>query len=155
MSTTSSGAATVWEWAENWLQTEHPGWRVHVTPVTTAYASSNGAGPKSGKLMERVTEGVDLTNEAFPYMNVRNGTIAGVPDSVLWRIGFTGELSYELHVPAGYGLGVWETLLDHGAHLGGAAVGGGAQRVLRLGEGHFIVGPGPAGPTPAVNAWSE
>ena len=78
MSTTSSGAATVWEWAENWLQTEHPDWRVHVTPVTTAYASMNVAGPQSRELLERVTEGVDLSNEAFPYMHVRTGTIAGV-----------------------------------------------------------------------------
>jgi sarcosine oxidase subunit alpha len=78
MSTTSSGAATVWEWAENWLQTEHPDWRVHVTPVTTAYASINVAGPKSRQLIERLTEGVDLANEAFPYMHVRTGTIAGV-----------------------------------------------------------------------------
>jgi len=44
--------------------------------------------------------------------------VAGVDDCVLWRIGFTGELSYELHVPAGYGPHVWEALLEHGADLG-------------------------------------
>src|SRR5260370_27262968 len=139
MRTGSCGGARVGEWGENWLETEHPGWRVHVTPVTTAYASINVAGPKSRQLMERVTEGVDLTNEAFPYMNVRNGTIAGVPDSVLWRIGFTGELSYELHVPAGYGLHLWETLLDRGAHPGAAAFRGEAHRILRLEKGPLIV----------------
>ena len=112
MTTTSTGAATVWEWVENWLQTAHPDWQVHVTPVTTAYASMNVAGPASRELLARVTEGVDLANEAFPYMHVRTGRVAGVDDCVLWRIGFTGELSYELHVPAGYGLHVWETLLD-------------------------------------------
>jgi sarcosine oxidase subunit alpha len=152
MSTTSSGAATVWEWAENWLQTEHPDWRVHVTPVTTAYASINVAGPKSRQLIERLTEGVDLANEAFPYMHVRTGTIAGVPDSVLWRIGFTGELSYELHVPASYGLGVWEALLHHGADLGAAAFGVEAQRILRLEKGHFIVGQDTDGLTRAFSA---
>jgi sarcosine oxidase subunit alpha len=152
MSTTSSGAATVWEWAENWLQTEHPDWRVHVTPVTTAYASINVAGPKSRQLIERLTEGVDLTNEAFGYMNVRTGTIAGVPDSVLWRIGFTGELSYELHVPAGYGLHVWEALLEQGADLGVAAFGVEAQRILRLEKGHFIVGQDTDGLTRAFSA---
>ena len=51
-------------------------------------------------------------------MNVRTGRLAGVDGCVLWRIGFTGELSYELHVPAGYGLHVWEALLDHGRDLG-------------------------------------
>src|SRR5258708_11361888 len=130
MSTVSGGGARVWEGGGNWLQNEHPGWGVHVTPVTTAYASINVAGPKSRQLMERVTEGVDLTNEAFPYMNVRNGTIAGVPDSVLWRIGFTRELSYELHLPAGYGLHLWETLLDRGGRLGPAAVRVAAQPIL-------------------------
>jgi sarcosine oxidase, subunit alpha len=152
MSTTSSGAATVWEWVENWLQTEHPDWTVHVTPVTTAYASINVAGPKSRQLLERLTEGVDLTNEAFPYMNVRTGTIAGVRDSVLWRIGFTGELSYELHVPASYGLHVWEALLEHGADLGAAAFGVEAQRILRLEKGHFIVGQDTDGLTRGFSA---
>jgi sarcosine oxidase, subunit alpha len=152
MSTTSSGAATVWEWVENWLQTEHPDWRVHVTPVTTAYASINVAGPKSRRLIERVTEAVDLANEAFPYMHVRTGKIAGVGDSVLWRIGFTGELSYEIHVPAGYGLHVWETLLAAGADLGVAAFGVEAQRILRLEKGHFIVGQDTDGLTRAFSA---
>src|SRR5215471_13201017 len=152
MSTTSSGAATIWEWAENWLQTEHPDWRVHVTPVTTAYASMNVAGPQSRRLIERVTKDVDLSNEAFPYMHVRTGQIAGVDDCVLWRIGFTGELSYELHVPAGYGLHVWETLLDQGADLGIQAFGVEAQRILRLEKGHFIVGQDTDGLTRAFSA---
>jgi sarcosine oxidase, subunit alpha len=152
MSTTSSGAATIWEWAENWLQTEHPDWRVHVTPVTTAYASMNVAGPQSRRLIERVTKGVDLSNEVFPYMHVRTGQIAGVDDCVLWRIGFTGELSYELHVPAGYGLHVWETLLNRGADLGIQAFGVEAQRILRLEKGHFIVGQDTDGLTRAFSA---
>jgi sarcosine oxidase subunit alpha len=155
MSTTSSGAATVWEWVENWLQTEHPDWRVHVTPVTTAYASMNVAGPQARRLIERVTRGVDLSNEAFPYMHVRTGQIAGVDDCVLWRIGFTGELSYELHVPAGYGLHVWETLLDRGADLGIGAFGVEAQRILRLEKGHFIVGQDTDGLTRGFSAGLE
>ena len=152
MSTTSSGAATIWEWLENWLQTEHPDWVVHVTPVTTAYASMNVAGPHARTLIERVTEGVDLSNEAFGYMNVRTGRIAGVDDCVLWRIGFTGELSYELHVPASYGLHVWETLIDRGADLGAAAFGVEAQRILRLEKGHFIVGQDTDGLTKGFSA---
>ncbi len=139
MSTTSSGAATIWEWCENWLQTEHPDWQVHITPVTTSYASINIAGPKARELMSRVVSDVDLSNEAFPYMKVRQGTIAGVANCVLWRIGFTGELSFEIHVPASYGLHVWESLLEAGADLGVKPFGIEAQRVLRLEKGHFIV----------------
>lgn len=140
MTTTSSGAATVWEWAENWLQTEHPEWQVHVTPVTTGYASMNIAGPKSRELLARVVEDVDLSNEAFPYMNVRQGTVAGIADCFMWRIGFTGELSYEIHVPAAYGLHVWEALFEAGKDLGVGAFGVEAQRIMRLEKGHFIVG---------------
>jgi sarcosine oxidase, subunit alpha len=152
MSTTSSGAAAVWEWLENVLQTMHPDWAVHITPVTTAYASMNVAGPLSRELLLRVTEEVDLANEAFGYMEVRTGRIAGVDGCVLWRIGFTGELSYELHVPAGYGLHVWETLMDRGADLGIAPFGVEAQRILRLEKGHLIVGQDTDGLTRGFSA---
>jgi sarcosine oxidase subunit alpha len=151
MSTTSSGA-TVWEWVESWLQTEHPDLQVHVTPVTTAYASINVAGPRSRELLGRLTEGVDLSSEAFGYMNVRTGTVAGVQDCVLWRIGFTGELSYEIHVPAAYGLHVWERLIEAGADLGVVPFGVEAQRILRLEKGHFIVGQDTDGLTQAYTA---
>ncbi len=140
MTTTSSGAATVWEWVENWLQTEHPEWQVHVTPVTTGYASINVAGPKSRELLSRVVSDVDLANSAFPYMAVRQGTVAGVNDCFMWRIGFTGELSFEIHVPAGYGIHVWESLFFAGKDLGVGAFGVEAQRIMRLEKGHFIVG---------------
>ena len=152
MSTTSSGAATVWEWLENWLQTAHTDWRVHVTPVTTAYASINVAGPKSRELMQRVVVGVDLSTEAFGYMKVRQGRIAGVDDCVMWRIGFTGELSYELHVPASYGLYVWEALLEAGDDLGIRPFGVEAQRILRLEKGHLIVAQDTDGLTRAHSA---
>jgi sarcosine oxidase, subunit alpha len=140
MTTTSSGAETVWEWVESWLQTEHPDWRVHVTTVTTAYASINVAGPRSRELLGRVAEGVDLLPEAFRYMRVRTGRIAGVDSCFMWRIGFTGELSYEIHVPAAYGLHVWEMLMERGADLGVTPFGVEAQRILRLEKGHLIVG---------------
>ena len=140
MTTTSSGAAGVWEWVENWLQTERPDWRVHVTPVTTAYASINVAGPKSRELVSRVVTGVDLSPEAFAYMEVRTATVAGVAGCFMWRIGFTGELSFELHVPAGHGLHVWEALMEAGADLGVGPFGLEGQRIMRLEKGHFIVG---------------
>jgi sarcosine oxidase, subunit alpha len=152
MTTTSSGAAMVWEWVENWLQTERPGWQVHVTPVTTAYASMNLAGPRSRELLDRVVSGVDLSPEAFPYMRVRLGAVAGVEDCFMWRIGFTGELSYELHVPAAYGLYIWETLMEVGADLGIGPFGVEAQRIMRLEKGHMIVGQDTDGLTKAFSA---
>jgi sarcosine oxidase subunit alpha len=152
MTTTSSGAAGVWQWIEQWLQTEHTDWRVFVTPVTTAFASINVAGPRSRELMRRVADGIDLDPLAFPYMRVRRGRIAGVSDCFTWRIGFTGELSYELHVPASYGSFVWETLMEEGHDLGIAPFGVEAQRIMRLEKGHFIVGQDTDGLTRAFSA---
>ncbi|MDP3984602.1 MAG: glycine cleavage T C-terminal barrel domain-containing protein, partial [Acidimicrobiia bacterium] len=139
MSTTSSGAGAVWNWLDDWLQTGFPDWDVKMTAVTDGYASINVAGPKSRELVRRLTA-VDLDPEQFGYMQVRTGTVAGVPDCFLWRIGFTGELSYEIHIPASYGLWVWDQLMERGADLGVTAFGIEAQRIMRLEKGHFIVG---------------
>ena len=140
MTTTSSGPETAERWIREWLQTEYVGLRVQLTPITSAFASINVAGPRSRELMQRLVENVDLSPSAFPYMHVRSGRVAGVDDCVMWRIGFTGELSFELHIPAGYGLHVWEALLAAGADLGVAPFGIEAQRVMRLEKGHFLVG---------------
>ncbi|MBJ30882.1 MAG: sarcosine oxidase [Acidimicrobiaceae bacterium] len=140
MTTTSSGAGAVWEMLEDWLQTYKPEWDVHVTAVTGGLTSINVAGPNSRTLLERLVEGVDLSADAFPYFSVRTGMVAGVQDCIIWRIGFTGELSYEIHVPSGHALHVWETLLEAGADLGCAPFGVEAQRILRLEKGHYIVG---------------
>jgi sarcosine oxidase, subunit alpha len=152
MSTTSSGAASVHVWLENWLQTTFTGIDVTITSMTSAYASINIAGPTSRELLGRLVSDVDLSNEAFPYMNVRSGTIAGVPGCHMWRIGFTGELSFEIHVPAAYGQYVWEELMDKGADLGVAPFGLEAQRIMRLEKGHFIVGQDTDGVTQAFSA---
>lgn len=152
MTTTSSGAESVWEWVESWLQTEHPEWRVHVTPMTSAFASVNIAGPRARELLSRVVDDVGLDPEDFPYMRVRPGRLAGVENCFMWRIGFTGELSYEIHVPASYGLYVWEVLMERGADLGVAPFGVEAQRILRLEKGHLIVGQDTDGLTRAYGA---
>jgi sarcosine oxidase subunit alpha len=139
MSTTSGGAGTVWNWLDEWLQTGHPEWDVKMTAVTDGYASINVAGPNSRELVRRLTD-IDLDPDTFPYMEVRTGTVAGIDDCFVWRIGFTGELSYEIHIPSAHGLDVWEALLETGGDLGARPFGVEAQRILRLEKGHFIVG---------------
>ncbi len=148
MTTTSSGAAAACERVEYWLQVERPHLKVHALGVTDAYASINVAGPRSRALVARLTD-VDVSPTAFPYLHVRTGRVAGVADCVLWRIGFTGELSYELHVPACYGPHVWQALLAAGRDLGVAPFGVEAQRILRLEKGHLIVGQDTDGLTSA------
>ncbi len=151
MTTTSSGAAAVGQWIESWLQGSSDNWLVHVVPATDAFASMNVAGPKSVELLRRLTEEVDLHTAAFPYMGARKGRVAGVDGCYLLRLGFTGELSYELHVPASYGLYVWERLIDCGHDLGIQAFGIEAQRIMRLEKGHVIIGQDTDGLTQALS----
>jgi sarcosine oxidase subunit alpha len=134
---TSSGVTATYE---NLLWNLQSGWnfKVHVYNLTDTYAAMNLTGPRARQVLQPLTD-IDLSNEAFPYMAARRGQIAGVPAIVL-RIGFTGELGYELHVPAGYGLYLWQTLLEAGAPYGITPFGVEAQRIMRLEKGHFIVG---------------
>ena len=152
MTTTSSGAGAVWEKLEDWLQNTSNDWDVCITPVTGGLTSINVAGPNSRSLLEKLVNDVDLSSESFPYFSVREGTVAEVENCIIWRIGFTGELSYEIHVPSGYSLHVWESLLLAGQDLGCAPFGVEAQRILRLEKGHFIVGQDTDGLTKAPTA---
>lgn len=116
-------------------------WRldIDITNVTAAYAAVNIAGPNARKVVERVCDDVDLSPEGFPYLGVREGRIAGIPARML-RVGFVGELGYEVHVPAMAGESLWDALLAAGADFGIAPFGVEAQRVMRLEKGHLIVG---------------
>ena len=137
VSTTSTGAAGALEWVEWWRQS---GWGegVHVTDLTEARAAINLAGPASREVLQKLTSR-DLSKAKFPYMRARRARIAGLPCLVL-RIGFTGELSYEIHGPAGGGRYLWEALMEAGADHGIRPFGVEAQRILRLEKGHLIVG---------------
>ena len=137
MNTTSTGATTVFEWLQWLLQS---GWRegIHLTDLTDTYSAFNLAGPESRAVLEKLTER-NLSNKAFPYMRIRSAKIADVPCRLL-RIGFTGELSYEVHCPSGYALHVWEALMHAGSEFGIVPFGLKAQRILRLEKIHILVG---------------
>jgi sarcosine oxidase subunit alpha len=137
MTATTSGVNAVYESIEWNLQA---GWNfeVHVNNMTDAYAAMNLTGPQARTVLQALTD-IDVSPEAFPYMNVRRGLVAGVPAIVL-RIGFTGELGYEIHAPASFGLYLWETLMEAGRPYNITPFGVEAQRIMRLEKGHFIVG---------------
>jgi sarcosine oxidase subunit alpha len=82
---------------------------------------------------------VDLAPTAFPYLAVREGTVAGVRARLL-RVGFVGELGYEIHIPAGQAAAVWTAIMDAGRAHGIRPFGVEAQRLLRLEKGHLIIG---------------
>ncbi|GIV00709.1 MAG: sarcosine oxidase subunit alpha [Actinomycetota bacterium] len=139
VTTTTSGAAMVLDRFEEWLQTEWPDLRVWCTSVTERWAVAAISGPSSREVVAALEPSVDLDPEVFPHMAVREGEVAGVPARIL-RVSFTGERSYELHVPARYGLGLWEELLRVGAALGLEPYGTEAMHVLRAEKGYVIVG---------------
>ncbi|MDQ4146443.1 MAG: aminomethyltransferase, partial [Pseudomonadota bacterium] len=116
-------------------------WRldVDITNVTAAYAGINIAGPKSREVLAKLCRDVDLSANAFPANAARSGTVAGIPARLL-RVGFVGELGYELHVPAAQGEALWDALLEAGKAHDIRPVGIESQRNLRLEKGHIIVG---------------
>ncbi|MCS3902030.1 sarcosine oxidase subunit alpha [Methylohalomonas lacus] len=130
--------------------------QIDITNVTGAWAAVNLAGPESRKVLEKLTDDIDCSSEGFPYLFYREGHVAGVP-ARLARVGFVGELGYEIHVPAGYGEHLWDAILAAGADHGIRPVGVEAQRLLRLEKGHLIVGQDTDGlttPHEAGMAWA-
>ena len=115
-------------------------WRldVDIANVTAAFAAMNVAGPNARRVLAKITK-LELDDEAFPFMAVRQGETAGV-EARLIRTGFVGELGYEIHVPQHLAQNVWTALMQAGEALGIAPFGVEAQRLLRLEKGHVIIG---------------
>ena len=136
--TSSTGrAGQTAEWFR--YHTRYENWDFAIVNLTDAFGAINLAGPEARKVLEKVT-GADVSNEAFPFMGYRTFTVAdGVPARAM-RLGFVGELSYELHVPASQTVAVWEALLEAGKEFGIGPFGLEAQSTLRLEKGHVIIG---------------
>jgi sarcosine oxidase subunit alpha len=116
-------------------------WRlsVDIANVTAAFSAINIAGPDARAVLAALDCSIDLSAEAFPYLGCREGDVAGVP-ARLMRVGFVGELGYELHVPSLFAAALWDAVMEAGAHWQIKPFGVEAQRLLRLEKGHIIVG---------------
>jgi sarcosine oxidase subunit alpha len=124
------------EWFGWWLAD----WKmdVHMTDVTQAISAVNLAGPKAREIMAGVCD-LDCSNEAFGYMDGKRGLIAGVPCLIL-RIGFVGEVGYEIHYPSAHGEFLWDALMEAGKPHGLTPFGLEPQRLLRLQKMHVLIG---------------
>ena len=133
---TTSGVDRIYQQMLKW----NAQWRldVDITNVTAALAAVNLAGPLSRQVLAKVCEDVDLSAEAFPYLGVRQGEVAGISARIL-RVGFVGELGYEVHVPARHAERLWDALMQAGTDLGIRPFGVETQRLLRLEKGHVII----------------
>jgi sarcosine oxidase subunit alpha len=136
--TTSTGrAGQTIEWIR--YHTRFDNWDFHLVNLTDAMGVINIAGPRSRKVLEKIVD-EDISNESFPFAGYRHVTIAGHLPVRAMRLGFVGELSYELHVPSSYMLAVWHLLKDAGAEFNIGNFGVEAQNVLRMEKCHVILG---------------
>jgi len=139
LTVTTANAAPVMQHMEFCHRVHWPELDVQFCSVSDAWAAMAVAGPRSRKVLERVVEGLKLDNDAFPFLEVGEGTIAGAFARV-FRISFSGELAFEVYTPAGFGAAVWEKIMAAGRDLGIAAYGTEAMTVMRTEKGH-VAGP--------------
>lgn len=139
VTTTTGGAPRVLHHMEDYLQTEFPDLKVWLTSTTEQWAVIAVQGPKAREIIEPLVEGLDLSNEAFPHMSVAECTVMGVP-ARLFRVSFTGEIGFEVNVPADYGASVWKAIWERGEALGACLYGTETMHVLRAEKGYIIVG---------------
>ncbi|MDF1584835.1 sarcosine oxidase subunit alpha family protein [Marinimicrococcus flavescens] len=139
VTTTTGGAARVLSHMEDYLQTEWPDLDVFLTSTTEQWAAIAVQGPKAREVIAPLVEGIAMDAESFPHMAVRLGRVCGVPCR-LFRVSFTGELGYEINVPAGHAREVWEAVLEEGQRFGITPYGTETMHVLRAEKGFVIVG---------------
>ncbi|MGR3717184.1 MAG: sarcosine oxidase subunit alpha family protein [Thermohalobaculum sp.] len=137
--TTSGGSDRVHGHLEEWLQTEWWDLKVYTTNVTDQWAQVAVAGPNARKVLEAAGTDIDLSTEALAFMSYTEGRIAGCPVR-LFRISFSGELSYEIATPANHGRLLWEALLEAGGPLGIMPYGTEALHVMRAEKGFVMIG---------------
>ena len=139
VTTTTGGAPRVLNHMEDYLQTEFPHLKVWLTSTTEQWAVIAVQGPKAREIIQPFVEGLDISNEAFPHMSVAECTVMGVP-ARLFRVSFTGEVGFEVNVPADFGPSVWKAIWERAQGMGACLYGTETMHVLRAEKGYLIVG---------------
>ena len=139
MTTTTSGAAKVLDWLEEWLQTEWPDLNVFCTSVTEHWATIALVGPKSRQLIKKLSPNLDVSNENFAFMENRHAPVAGIPARIA-RISFSGELAYEINIESWYAKELWREIFKQGKEFNLTPYGTETMHVLRAEKGFVIVG---------------
>ncbi len=136
--TTTGGADRIHAHMEEWLQTEWWDWKVYVANVTEQFAQVAVVGPRAREVLAKLG-GMDVSKEALPFMHWADGAI-GRFSARVFRISFSGELSYEIAVPASQGMAFWEALLEAGAEFGITPYGTEALHIMRAEKGFIMIG---------------
>jgi sarcosine oxidase subunit alpha len=155
VTTTSGAASRIAAWLEEWRQCEWPDLEAFVTPVTTQWATYAIAGPRARQLLARFRTDIAFDWRSMPHMSLRQGRFAGAP-ARLYRVSFSGELGYEINVPARYGAALWSELMKAGADFGLTPYGLETVLLLRLEKGYLHIGADTDGTTTPVDVgWGE
>jgi len=136
--TTTGGADRIHGWMEDWLQCEWWDWKVYTANVTEQYAQIAVVGPNARKVLEKLG-GMDVSKEALPFMEWREGLLGGFRARV-HRISFSGELSFEIAVPASEGLEFWKALMAAGEEFAVTPYGTEAMHIMRAEKGFIMIG---------------
>ncbi|MAQ85148.1 MAG: sarcosine oxidase subunit alpha [Maritimibacter sp.] len=136
--TTSGGADSIHAHMEEWLQTEWWDWKVYTANLTEQYAQIGVVGPKAREVLE-LLGGMDVSKETLPFMAWADGTLDAIPVRI-FRISFSGELSFEIATKAGYGQALWDKLMEAGRVFGAMPYGTEALHVLRAEKGFIMIG---------------
>lgn len=156
VTTTTGGAARVLAMMEDYRQTEWPELAVWLTSTTEQWAVIAVQGPRARQVLQPLLSGVDISVAGLPHMGVADGRVCGIPMR-LFRVSFTGELGFEINVPADHGRAVWEAVYAAGEAHGITAYGTETMHVLRAEKGYLIVGQdtdGTVTPDDAGLAWA-
>ncbi len=146
VSTSSGNADRISAWLEEWHQCEWSELRLVLSPVTTQWGVLTIAGPRARELLAGLASDIDFSAQAFPHMTIRSGHLAGIPARVQ-RVSFSGEVSFEVSVPACSVRGLWDACMRAGAANGIAPIGIEAILVLRIEKGFLHVGSDTDGTT--------
>ncbi len=139
LTTTTGGAARVLAMMEDYLQTEWQDLQVWLTSTTEQWAVIAVQGPRARDIIAPLISGIDISAHAFPHMSIGEGTIHGITMRLM-RVSFTGELGYEINVPADHGRAIWEAIYEAGQAHGITPYGTEAMHVLRAEKGYVIIG---------------
>ncbi|KQX22623.1 MULTISPECIES: sarcosine oxidase subunit alpha family protein [unclassified Sphingomonas] len=146
----SAGADRIAAWLEEWLQCEFVDYDVLVAPVTTSWSVITLTGPNARDLLTDAGTSFPLAGDAFPHMSFQTGTVGGIEARVM-RVSYTGETSYEVNVPTGRTIELWDMLMRLGQRHGVAPIGIDAWNLLRLEKGYLHIGADTDGTTTPLN----
>ncbi len=151
MTTTTANAVKVLQHIEYLLQAVWPDLEVFATSATEQWAAAAVSGPRARDVLREIVD-IDVSNDAFPFLAVGECRIRAADGAIparLFRMSYSGELAYEIHVPANRGRAMWEAVLIAGAAFGMMPYGTEAMSTLRIEKGHVVIGPEADGRTTA------